>query len=540
MEESEGPERGTMLSLRAFPLGAQAEALPSPRQEARVVPLPLWARRRPALLLLSAALVALPFLVVTFPPVTDLPQHVAQVRLLHEALGAHGAGPSPYRIQPFTPYWSVYVLLTGLWALLPPLQVGRIGVLALGLLWVGGVHALAWRRGRAAEAAVLASLPFFNHTLYWGFCSFLVGWPVFLLWLQRVSRPPARTVGTWLAHAALAALLFWSHALWFAAGGLTLAMQWALQHRGRDWRSVLLQGSAVLPTAGLALWWYPQLAERGFDSPTAWFSGFYQRLSLGWMSNATFGGLHDTIEGPLFLALLAWLGVGLWQARRELRARVDVPLLGTALLLFALVLVLPNEHSNTIRLAERWMPFSAALFLLALPAPRLRPHARAAVALGLSLLLSVATALAWHRFERRDLAGLPAALAALPEHPRVLGLDFLRTSSSVKGRPFLQTFAYAQVLRGGELAFSFADFAPSPVVYRDTGRRTWTKGLEWYAARVKPADLERFDYVLLGASPKDQDTVPGRWPSLVPVTTEGRWRLYRVVPAADAADGATP
>ncbi|MBP1767877.1 MAG: hypothetical protein H6P98_1992, partial [Candidatus Aminicenantes bacterium] len=53
-------------------------------------------RERFVLAALCCGLAALPFLLVKFPPITDLPQHAAQVRLFGEAV----SGPdSPYRIQ---------------------------------------------------------------------------------------------------------------------------------------------------------------------------------------------------------------------------------------------------------------------------------------------------------------------------------------------------------------------------------------------------------------------------------------------------------
>ena len=56
---------------------------------------------RGALFVASALLALTPFFVVTFPPITDLPQHLAQVRLFGEAL----ADPDgPYGIQWWTPY----------------------------------------------------------------------------------------------------------------------------------------------------------------------------------------------------------------------------------------------------------------------------------------------------------------------------------------------------------------------------------------------------------------------------------------------------
>jgi hypothetical protein len=64
-----------------------------------------------------------------------------------------------------------------------------------------------------------------------------------------------------------------------------------------------------------------------------------------------------------------------------------------------------------------------------------------------------------------------------------------------------------QVVRGGELNFSFARFAPMAVVYRTPRRPPWTGRLEWRAERVKPKDFDHFNYALV---PMGRDMPP--WP----------------------------
>jgi hypothetical protein len=100
--------------------------------------------------------VALPFLAVTFPPITDLPQHVAQVRLLFDALGDPG---SPYRVQWLTPYSLVYGVLALAWVLVEPIAggvaAGRLGMLVVALARAGA----AGRRGGARLGAGLPPRP---------------------------------------------------------------------------------------------------------------------------------------------------------------------------------------------------------------------------------------------------------------------------------------------------------------------------------------------------------------------------------------------
>ena len=194
-------------------------------------------------------------------------------------------------------------------------------------------------------------------------------------------------------------------------------------------------------------------------------------------------------------------------------------------------------YMNTIRFAARWLPPAAILLVLALPAPALPPRAMRAVALGLLAVFCVTTATAWRSFERDELTGLREAVAGLPVGQRVLGLDYVKESAIVKGRPFLQDFAYAQVMRGATLNFSFAGFAPSLVVYRERFRKPWTVSLEWFAERLKRSDLQYFDYAILNGGERVHKAFSSQ-PELQPATHAGRWRLYRVNPELAANESA--
>ncbi len=473
-----------------------------------------------------AVLLAVPFLLVEFPPVADLPQHLAQVRLFPEAL-AHPDGL--YRIQWLTPYGLSYVALGAAWATLPPEAAGRAGMIVLALLWTAAAHALAARAGRPIAAAVLASLVFFNHTVYWGFYSFAFGWPVFVGWVLLTARrlhAPARWTDVPL-YLAGAAALYLSHALWFATGLAWLVLSSAIMRAPIG--GTLVRLASVAPMVAVAAVWYPRLAAAGFDSPTRWFYTPTSRLS-GRLVDGILGGLRGPVEWALVAVLAAWVAAGLWQHRDRLAASVDRPLALAAALLAVWVFFLPDQYSNTIFFASRWAPPAAVLLLLAVPAPTFRPALRLAGAGLVAVAFVGATAASWVLLEATEYSGLRAALSALPAQARVLGLDYVKQSEIAKGRPFLQSFAYAQVYRGADLNFSFAEFAPSPVVYRQPRRPPWTRGLEWYPERLKPQDLAFFDYVIVNAQPADHARVLGTArAALVPATEAGRWRLYRVM-----------
>jgi hypothetical protein len=482
------------------------------------------ARTRVLVAALCGGLVALPFLAVRYPPITDLPQHVAQIRLFLAALGGSDSG---YAIQWFTPYSTAYALLGAAWSLSSPANAGRLAVLVLGVLSTLAVHGLAARRRRPIAAAVMASVLFFNNVIYWGFLSFAVGWLAFVVWFLVTTRAPVEG-DTWrdlAAQFAAALLLYASHVLWFGFGVVWL-VGYALLHR---WplRALCRRLAAVAPVALAAALWYPHLAALGFVSPTVWATPIPERLAPSWIVGAVLGGTYGPAEYVAVALIALWAIAGVWQHRTTLRTELDRDLLATGVLLAGLAFSLPDQYTNTIVFAERWLPFAAILLLLAVPAPRFLAALHRPLAIAFVAAFSLATTLIWMRFERDELSGLDAALAALPDAPRVIGLDLVGDSDIIKGRPFIQTFAYAQVLHGGSLNMSFAGHAPSLVVFRERADAPWTPSLEWFADRVRLSDFAYFDYALINGRP-DIHAQTRRF-HLTPVTASGRWRLYKVV-----------
>jgi hypothetical protein len=518
--ESAGPE-----ALHAHPVVHEGGA--------ERVPMSLRLGERGTLFVVSALLVLVPFFVVTFPPITDLPQHLAQIRLLGEALADPGG---LYRIQWWTPYSLPYALLALCSAIAPPLWAGRLAFALVALLWIVTAHALAVRRGRSAPAAVLASLFVFCNVVYWGFLSFAVGWPVFAAWMHLTSREVRRPRQVLLL-TAVGLALYACHALWLLAGIAWIGVVTLADVVRGGWdrgalrpllRPLLWRACALAPAVTALAIWAPGFHASDQSAPAVWKTDPLTRLtSPYWFIHAVLGGLHGPLEWLLVAVVAAWVILGVAQHRTRLRETVDGHLLLGAALLGLFALVLPDRYMHTIQFSHRWMPCAAVLLLLAMPAPRLHPALLRIAVVGFAGVFVAATALTWVAFERRELAGLAAALERLPPKPRVLGLEYQQTSELVRGRPFLQTFAWAQVLRGGTLNFSFASFSTSLVVFRSDRPPPWTPKLHWYPRHLRSTDLHHFDYVIVNGTPADHEEVVAVW-RLAPVTTTGSWRLYKV------------
>lgn len=483
---------------------------------------------RGAVALAAMMLVALPFCVVTFPPVVDLPQHAAQIKLLGEAL----ANDATYEFRWWVPYTSAYVVLGAAISVAGPIDGARLGVLAIAIGWVLSLHILALLRGRPASQALLASVFVFHTSLYWGFVSFLAGFPAFVIWVALTARPwiappRPRKIAAWII---VLAWIWTCHALW---AGMAVAWLVALAivraHQSGKWHDPAIWSHAALalPLVVAGALFYPSMRLRSFDRAPAWGWLPTNRLSPDWLADGLMGGLKGNLEPIVLCALVAWVVLSLFQHRRDLRQAVDAVILGAAALLAAASLLLPDQIDNTIVFAQRWVAPAAALAFLGVPVPRVRPLIRGVAAASVMTLFFSLTAFTWARFESKDLSGLSEAVSALPERPRTVGLAFTRRSEFVRGYPFIQTFAWSQALRGGTLSFSFAEYAPFPVVFRDPASRPWTRSLEWYPTHLKASDLQYFDFALAAGSEADHTDLIRRL-GFLPVTRDGHWRLYRI------------
>jgi hypothetical protein len=479
--------------------------------------------------LVTAVVIALPFLAVDFTPITDLPQQAAQIKLATEVLD----GSNEYRFNILAPGTLSYGLFAVGWRFAGAGSAGRIAYLLLACLWLGAFAVVAREYRRDPVLVPLTGLFFFSQSLYLGFASFLFGAVAFLVficferWLQRRRSGPGEIAALTVA----GILLYTSHLLWFVAAAAWLAI--ASLRADMPRRRLASRIASMLPALALTAVWMPQLAQSGFHSPTTWGTLPWARLAPGELILILFGGLLGPVEPFVLSAVLAWIAIALWQHRADLRSAVNVPLLKVAGVMLLLALALPHLYQNTLNFGERWAPVGAAVLVVALPPPKFRSWLKWALSLLLIAGLSLSTTAVWNRFEEVELTGLEASLAALPERPRLLGLDFYRLSRFVRTQPFYQIPAYAQVLKGGSLGFTFASFPASPVVYREWENTPWSPGLEWFPHHLLDSmeDVGHFDYLLIHAGPNGHELFY-KQDVLEPVTPPDRWRLYRVLESA--------
>lgn len=482
---------------------------------------------RNVLLIGTLLAIAAPFLLVTYVPSTDLPQHLAQVRLLFDVL--RGNHQTDLTLNLFAPNILVYLPLSIAWLVFPPVLAGKVVMLFLIVASALSTLVFALKNGRSIESAALVSILVFNASFYWGFVNFLIGWPFFLWWMHLLTHRE-RVESGWrhvVVEGVVALLLFLSHALWFAAGVGVMVFLNLLDRFPR--RRMFRHALALAPELLISMVWYPRMssarASLGFDTAAHWYTMPLDRFSPAWLVDSMMGGLMGPAESILCAAIVIWIGLCIVTNIRKLRDSVDPTLLIAGGLILLFVLLAPDKYMNTIGFASRWLPMGITLIVLGLPRPRVPAALSFSFPLLILVVFSLVTSNAWRNFDSRELDGFSQALQAVPDNGKVLGLDFVRQSEQIKGQPFMQLFSYAQVLHGGELNFSFTMLQSEIVVLEKLPTFNFTLGLEWLPELATKHDYDVFDVTVVNAYEDEHRAIDSSGLA-TPLTFRGMWRAY--------------
>ncbi len=495
-----------------------------------------------AAFLLCAACSVAPLALAPWPPFVDVPQHAAQVRLWIDLAGGDPSAREAYVLNPFTPYLLGYSLARA-GAVLLGVAGGIRAALVLALLGLPAAGAVLLRVLRRDPWWSLALFPLaWGFATWWGFFNYVLALPLGVLFVAGVAahlRRP-RLAGA-VAVGLGSLLLFWAHLLVLGAAGLAAGLLGLADLAGhaRDrgageglgLRAVLSLGPLLLPLPLMAAWMrFTWSGEAQVRHPLEWGAAWLRPLEL---PGLLLGGSTDRVAAAVLLLAVA----GFALAGVRLRAR-DLPRGYPLVPVAALVLFLgaPVFAFGTAMLYERFAVL-AATFALPLLALRDGRSPRAARAVLLLFALAWSGILAWrmagYAAEIRDLR---AVIAAVPERPRLRYLPVSLRSPRIPEFPvFLQSGAWVQVERGGFLGFSFAQYFPELVRYRETppcavplGREADWRSFRWARERFC------FDLFLVHA-PRDPAPVlfRGAGDALVTVARAGNWWLYRI----DTGDG---
>lgn len=466
-----------------------------------------------------------PLWIARYLPSIDMPQHAAQIAALREIWQGNAAFTQLFEVNWFTPYLLGYLLLYLVSLVLPMTAATQLlvscSIVAVPLL-TGALLRAAGADERWKWLAIPAS---FSFAFYWGFLSFMVAFPLALLFLLnaiRYAHAPNVRNGAFMA--LFAVFLFFCHIIALAFTSV-VALGYVLASSPRSLKSMFVR---VLPFAAplpLMLVWFVgtyQTDQVAREAPIVYgplLNRFVMLLVQPAGREALSPAICTLVTGSL--VLLPWLA-GSTASRRPARW---LPFVLGLLMFFAI----PAFAFNTGFLYERLGLFLVPLWLLGWDPPA--DGARRLEWLGMLVVVFwvFATVARFAAFAR-ETESFRAVTAAIEPGKRVASMVF-DSSSPLFATPVYMHFpAWYQATRRGVVDFNFADFFPQPVRYRKDAGPRMDEQLAWYptAFNWQAHGGARYDYFLVKAS---YDVAPAifkeRRASVELVARSGWWWLYR-------------
>ncbi|MFO0668262.1 MAG: hypothetical protein U0235_01370 [Polyangiaceae bacterium] len=462
--------------------------------------------RRETLFYLAVALVAsAPAWVVKYPPIQDLPFHLATIRVIHDihnpAYGFDDIVLTLGRTQ-YVFYYLVASALSYLVGIVPAnviLMSAYLGGTPLAL------RELLRALGKDPRLSILSVPLLVNVMFMFGLLPFLLGIPLMFWGLATAVRwfeAPTPKGGILLA--AIAFALFYSHVFPFGIFGLGFAAMFPWS-RPRQWiRAGLPTVPALLALARWTLFTDAGKLTRGAltPGPAEGAAPLNQALPnvFQWLNDVFRDNTDETVLVATFM--VAVFIVGLAQGDRDgstdrSRAYVLLPL-ACVVLYFTM-----GEGHDYIWLISQRFPI---LFLLtAIPLLRMpkgfRGHLATMVLLVLAGASTANTCKHFIRFQLEEVGDIDGALAVMEPKKKVAALIFDKGSNVTNWAPFLHFGSYYQFQKGGIIQFSYAGYAHWPFDYKPghypppggPARKRW----EWTPESVNIRELSPYyDYVL--------------------------------------------
>jgi hypothetical protein len=472
-----------------------------------------------------AVLASAPAWIVRYPPLQDMPFHVAAMRVIH-SFHDPAFGIDQYFDLTFgrTQYFLYYVF--GSWL---AYFVGiRAANVALLCVYLGGtplaVRSLCKALGKDERLAIFTLPVLVNVMFMYGFLPFVFGIPL-LFWAlastvrffdelendrdEKKLRREAILLGV------LAFILFFSHVFPFGLFGLGFALLFPWS-RPRDWVRAALPTVPALLAVG---WWYfftasgkiaqGQVAARDMLQPQDLVAVPVDqalRDVFEWSTNI-FRDASDEVWFSAFVVVVI-LAFGLAQgdrsnARREARLLIFVPLA-----CIVAYFMLPKGRGSVWLVAQRFPVLFLFTIIPMLRFPRAGARAWlvtvAALAVGAGSIVNVCKH--FLEFQLTEVGDVDDAIEHIPPGKKVAALIYDKGSSVTNWAPFLHFGSYYQADRGGMIEFTYAGYVhwpfdfkpgmypPQPGQPPGPARKRW----EWTPEQVSVQNelMPYYDYVL--------------------------------------------
>jgi hypothetical protein len=498
----------------------------------------------------AAVVTALPLFAARYPPLTDVPEHVAVIATLARLMP--GGGGAPYEVALGS---SQYLLFHAVGAVLTraigdAVLANKLLFALVAVLWPVSLRALLRAVGRDERLAIFGAMVFWNRATIVGLEPYVASVPLALFGLAMVIRQ-VREPKWWRTSGvgALALCVFYTHASSYVLFALTagaVVLSIIVRERLAVRRAVGPFVALVPSAVAAALWWRAgSLAEVGAQP------GGVERMpiadSLNSMPIWTFDVWKQSHvdEGCAAVWWVAYAIVVVASWRKEARSTstrdwlVWVPFACAA----AVYLTTPFRIGGAAMLNVRLAPVLTLFALLGLRLQRGRlgvvPLAMAACA---TLVTAGNAAFEIRAVEREKIGDLDTVLEMMEPGTRLAMLNFDRSSPRTHFWPYVFAGSYHRARGGAVASYSFVELPHWPVHYA-RGQAPPTHGPFWgfrpCAYRYRE-DGAFYDYVLVQGSVEPWDGRQGALgPLFVPIARSRALTLYAKAdgpPAEGAAD----
>jgi len=433
------------------------------------------------LLLATSLLAVIPVWVTHYPPMSDLPQHAAQIALLKNLNDPQFQFTNMFHLNWFTPYLLGYLLIYVLAPLFGILAACKISV----SLFVAGLPLstgyLISSVGIDAFWAILCVPGAYGFAYQWGFLNFLIAAPVgicFLAFVIRRQESFSRGTAAFLGVSAL--ILFFCHALICAFFGICAVLYIAATSKSfRVATCRLLPLTSVIPVA--FLWIHRTSESPGAKRPGRgdlnWLittDPYYRSLCYSLHFRYAFWGRMTGFPPNLLGLFPSWSHLLIAAAlimlpfcagfRFSKRFAYRLPLL----VCVSVLLWCPLTVFGTDFVYQRFSMFAIPMLLLALEPPAgLMNQAFLIKSVAFLVVVSLVTAAGVRaKAFDRETNGFKHAVALMEPGQRALSLAFDHDDGVSTAPTFLHFASWYAAEKRGVVDPSVAMMHPELVVYR--------------------------------------------------------------------------
>jgi hypothetical protein len=499
-----------------------------------------------------------PFLVVHYPPITDLPFHASGISIIRHYFDPAFHFREQFEVHFLSAPYATMTLLGAFFALFMPITwaMKLVAIVLLAAL-PGGLAVFFYGMKKSPLWGILGLAFVWSLLTHWGFLNFMAAIGLFamvagqtLLVLDRPTRGRQIGLGVGLL------LVFLTHIYRFPFAiavvvGLTICMYPAT----RRYKGVVVPLAASLGLFGL----WSLVKGSGMKSELGPLAIHKERL------NEVQDHLFGAFIGPDELAIanqLMWCFFGLFalsavlffvQGRYKRRGFREIwwgsmvtvlPLLIAGVFLIA-YLVLPMAIGLWWFVYPREITTAAFIALGAMPDLPRQWWLRLPMLGVFAFFVGKAGFLVadqWYEFDKVN-ADFRAISKQIPPAPKLMYLVFDHSGSTRRVTPFIHMPAWIQAEKGGWLSFHFSGWGDvNPIRYRPPGPNVpppVPERWEWTPERFEVRRNGPFFDTFLVRSRQAPDYLFAADPTIKPVTHEGTWWLYKRVPTGTTEQQAT-